>query len=189
MPPKKAKKDDDKKKEDKGDKGGKRSDAPGALDAIRFFPEQKRLERLEEENVRILLSFKGLHEQLQAQVVDQEDILQHFEREMGAKDKEIQALLADIQVQQTLAADAVALSQKEILRAKMECEQQLAEQEAKIRALEDIVEGTQSLRERLSTVERQLKESQDVLAEERLYVTSFVHCLFVTFCAGSAGTR
>jgi hypothetical protein len=68
MPPKKAK-SDEKKKDDKGDKDKKKPDAASVSDAIRFFPEQKRLERLEEENVRILLSFKGLHEQLRAQVL------------------------------------------------------------------------------------------------------------------------
>lgn len=174
MPPKKAKKDDEKKKDDKGDKDKKKdkSDPAAALDAIRFFPEQKRLERLEEENIRILFSFKGLHEQLQAQVVDQvccatsaayccgqipvlkrgfqEDILQHFEREMSAKDLQIQSLLSDIKTQQTVAADAVALSQvrlitesdigsiladaaqEETTRAKLECNALLAAKDAQV---------------------------------------------------------
>jgi hypothetical protein len=168
MPPKKAKKEE-KKKDDKGDKDKKKSDANAVSDAIRFFPEQKRLERLEEENVRILLSFKGLHEQLRAQVLDQEDILQHFEREMGAKDAQILALNSEIQTQQSHASSALERSQKEISLAKLECERQLAEQEAKVRELEESLESTQSLRERFSALEQQLKECQEVLAEERLF--------------------
>jgi hypothetical protein len=164
MPPKKAKKDDD-----KGDKDKKKTDAGAVSDAIRFFPEQKRLERLEEENTRILLSFKGLHGHLQAQVLDQEDILQHFEREMGAKDKEIQALLSEIKVQQALAADAVALSQQEVSRAKADCLQTLAAKDAEVQELRDNLHSTESLRERIAALEQQLQESTAVLDEERLF--------------------
>ncbi len=164
MPPKKAKKE-----EDKGDKDKKKADASTVSDAIRFFPEQKRLERLEEENMRILLSFKGLHEHLQAQVVDQEDVLQHFEREMGAKDSEIQALLSEIKTQQTIAADAVALSQQEISRVKSDCEQKLAAKDAEVQGLEEQLHSSQTLRDRIAALEKNLAESQRVLEEERLF--------------------
>ncbi len=99
----------------------------------------------------------------------QEDILQHFEREMSAKDLQIQALLSDIQTQRTAAADAVALSQREISKAKVECENVLAVQSAKLQELEDRLQSSDSLRQKISSLEQQLHESEVVLQEERLF--------------------
>jgi hypothetical protein len=127
------------------------------------------LERLEEENIRLLLSFKGIHEQLQAQVVDQEDILQHFEREMSSRDLQIQGLMADIKAQQTIASDAVARSQQQISRVTDDCAKLLAEKESKIAELEARLLSSESLRDRVASLELQLRESEGLLAEERLF--------------------
>ena len=81
------------------------------------------------------------------QVLDQEDILQHFEREMGAKDTQIQSLLSDIKVQHTRATDAVAHSEIEISRQKLECERLVMEKEARLLALEEELQSTETLRE------------------------------------------
>ncbi len=51
---------------------------------------------------------------------------------MTAKDLQIQALLSDIKTQQTVAADAVALSKEETSRAKLECNELLAAKDAKV---------------------------------------------------------
>ena len=66
---------------------------------------------------------------------------------MGAKDTQIQSLLSDIKVQTTRAADAVAHSEIEISRQKVECERVVGEKEVRLLALEEELRSTDTLRE------------------------------------------